>query len=420
MLGPCQPLQAVYPVTEHGGKRRSFQPKWFDLPDAKHWLEYSLKADSLFCFACRMFATQSQGDINEQNWMVSGVRGSNWKNAIRAIRKHTSTYFHINNMKSWKCYIKQTPVDCMLSEQRQAELSRRQHEIEFNREVVHRLLDIIIFLAQNNLPFRGHRESESARNRGKFLGLVELQARRDPVLKEHLEKSKQNCHYLSPDIQNEFISLLADGVIDKIIVQVKEAQLFTLLLDETSDISRDEQVSFILRYVNGTGKIEESFIGVVAVRQTDHDTLVSAIKEIFEKHGLSLQNLRGQGYDGAANMSGHYSGVQAMIRKENSKAIYMHCHVHILNLVIVETCSKNNIASNFFGTVQSLYNFIEGSTKRHGIFVDTVHPRLSEPRLSESSIIRMHSMTTPMQNYPHVQAHSQPRYEANKINCTHD
>ena len=28
--------------------------------------------------------------------------------------------------------------------------------------------------------------------------------------------------------------------------------------------------------------------------------------------------------------------------------------------------------------------------------ITTVHPRLSEPRLSESSIIRMHSMTTPM------------------------
>lgn len=56
------------------------------------------------------------------------------------------------------------------------------------------------------------------------------------MLKEHLEKYKKNCQYLSPDIQNEFISLLADGVIDKIIVQVKEAKYFTLLLDETSDI----------------------------------------------------------------------------------------------------------------------------------------------------------------------------------------
>ena len=77
-----------------------------------------------------------------------------------------------------------------------------------------------------------------------------------------------------------------------------------------------------------------------------------AIKEVFEKYGLSLHNLHGQGYDCAANMSGPYSGVQAMIRKENNKAIYMHCHAHILNLVLVESCSKNTIACNFFGDVQ--------------------------------------------------------------------
>ena len=134
-------------------------------------------------------------------------------------------------------------------------------------------------------------------------------------------------------------------------MQVK-AQFFTLLLDETSDVSRQEQVSFILWYVNGDGKIEERFIGVIAVKQTDHETLVLAIREVFRKHGLSFNNLRGQGYDGAANMCGQYSGVQAMIRKENSKAIYTHCHAHILNLVIVESCSKNSIACYFFGTLQ--------------------------------------------------------------------
>ena len=65
---------------------------------------------------------------------------------------------------------------------------------------MYRLLEIIIFLAQYNLSFRGHQESESARNQGNICGLVNHQPKHDPVLKEHLEKSKQNCQYLSPDI----------------------------------------------------------------------------------------------------------------------------------------------------------------------------------------------------------------------------
>ena len=152
-------------------------------------------------------------------------------------------------------------------------------------------------------------------------------------------------------IQNEFISLLADAVVDEINLQVKQAKYFTLLLDETADVSRQEQVSFILRCVDGSGKISEHFVIVTAVKRTDHETLTLPIKETFQKYGLSLQDLRGQGYDGAANTSGHYSGIQAMTSKENSKAIYMYCHAHILNLVLVESCSKNDITCNFFGDI---------------------------------------------------------------------
>uniref|UniRef100_A0A1X7V699 TTF-type domain-containing protein n=1 Tax=Amphimedon queenslandica TaxID=400682 RepID=A0A1X7V699_AMPQE len=358
----------TYPKSGSGGKKRCFQSKWFSLAVCKEWLEYSLRADAMFCFSCHNFATQN--DVNKMGWIVNGVQGTNWKNATRAIKKHSTTSFHVHSMKSWKCYLEQTPVDYLLNDQRISELSRRQQEIDFNRKVVHRILEIIILLSIDNLSFPGHQESESICNRGNFLAIVHHQAKYDFVIKEHLENSKKNCHYLSPEIQNEFISLLANAVVDKIVTQVEQAKYFTLLLDETSDVSREEQVSFILRYVNSFGAIVEHFIAVTSVKQTDHKTLTLATKETFQKYGLSLKDLRGQGYNGAANMSGHYAGVQAMICKENSKAIYMHCHAHILNLVLVESCNKNNFTCNFFGDIQSVYTFINGNTKRHTIFID--------------------------------------------------
>jgi hypothetical protein len=39
---------------------------------------------------------------------------------------------------------------------------------------------------------------------------------------------------------------------------------------------------------------------------------------------LTLEKLRGQGYDGAATMSGVYSGVQAGIKEMQPRAIYVH------------------------------------------------------------------------------------------------
>ena len=43
-----------------------------------------------------------------------------------------------------------------------------------------------------------------------------------------------------------------------------------------------------------------------------------------------------QGYDGAAVMSGCVSGVQKRIRDLVPQAIYVHCHAHCLNLVLVD------------------------------------------------------------------------------------
>ncbi|KAI4825927.1 hypothetical protein KUCAC02_021587 [Chaenocephalus aceratus] len=49
---------------------------------------------------------------------------------------------------------------------------------------------------------------------------------------------------------------------------------------------------------------------------------------------LELKHVYGQGYDGAANMSGMYKGLQARIRAHNEKALYVHCKAHCLNLVL--------------------------------------------------------------------------------------
>ena len=128
-------------------------------------------------------------------WIVNGVWATNWKNTTQAI-KHSTTCFHVNSMKSWKCYLEQIPIDCLLNEQRISELSWQRQKIDFNRKVIYRILEIIILLA---LSFRGHRESESVHNRVNFLVIVNHQAKYDPVLKEQLEKSKKNCQYLSSE-----------------------------------------------------------------------------------------------------------------------------------------------------------------------------------------------------------------------------
>ena len=105
-------------------------------------------------------------------------------------------------------------------------------------------------------------------------------------------------------------------------------------MDETSDISRKEQVSFCcVRYINDNCDVQEHFIGITTINLTDGQTLVDTIEGVLGKHNLNIEVICGQAYDGAANMSGQYCGVQSTMVPRDSTAVYVHCQAHVLALL---------------------------------------------------------------------------------------
>lgn len=93
------------------------------------------------------------------------------------------------------------------------------------------------------------------------------------------------------------------------------------------------------------------------------ENLANTIIELLEKLGLSINYLRGQGYDGAANMSGKFKGTQTYILKQQPLAVYIHCYSHCLNLALVKACSIQPVR-NMIGIVEEVTNFIRDSPKR--------------------------------------------------------
>ena len=66
--------------------------------------------------------------------------------------------------------------------------------------------------AEHNMAFRGSNDQLYNHSNGNFLGLVQLLASFDPVLKDHLLRAvatPNSAHYMSKRIQNEIINLLA-------------------------------------------------------------------------------------------------------------------------------------------------------------------------------------------------------------------
>ncbi|KAL6499900.1 hypothetical protein OROGR_027810 [Orobanche gracilis] len=64
------------------------------------------------------------------------------------------------------------------------------------------------------------------------------------------------------------------------------------------------------------GKVEEQFLGLVHVGDTTTLSLRSEIISLLVEHSLSPSKIRGQGYDGANNMTGEINGLKALIMED--------------------------------------------------------------------------------------------------------
>jgi len=128
---------------------------------------------------------------------------------------------------------------------------------------------------------------------------------------------------ISPQIQNEVIDAIGIVVEKKIVERVKLSTFYSILCDETTDRSTVEQMTICVQYVDTINFIiREDFLGFIEMTSTTGMAIRDAIKYKLERIGLSMDNLRGQGYDGGANMAGKNNGVQALISKEQPLAIH--------------------------------------------------------------------------------------------------
>ncbi|KAK1392538.1 zinc finger MYM-type protein 1-like [Heracleum sosnowskyi] len=118
------------------------------------------------------------------------------------------------------------------------------------------------------LAFRGHDESEESNKKGNFLTFLQFLADHNEEIKRVvLDKAPENNKLTSLDIQKDVVKAMAVET-TKIILSELGGDLFSILVDESRDISVKEQMIVLLRYVDKSGCIVERFLGVVHVGDT--------------------------------------------------------------------------------------------------------------------------------------------------------
>jgi hypothetical protein len=171
--------------------------------------------------------------------------------------------------------------------------------------------------------------------------------------------------------------VLCKRILHSILLELGD-DVFSLLVDESRDISWKEQMAVVLRYVDKYGIVKERFVGLIHVIETTLASPQASIDALFAELKLSLKQVRGQGYDGASNMRGEFNGLQSLIMRENPSAYYVHCFAHQLQLVLVAVVRKHEGVSEFFTKIYDLLTVVGGSAKRRDLIRDINHDRVSE------------------------------------------
>lgn len=364
--GPCQPKDhefhnGEYPQDEY---KRRFHSSWYSrqLLDNtfinREWLTYSQKLNKMFCLSCILY-----GNNPTKAWVKDGL--SYWKNGLMSIRQHETTSTHV--MATLKIKLKKNTLPLLPSL-----IEKKNHQISFNREVVKQLIEITIFLARHNLLFRGHDEKWTSDLKGNFKDMVILLSQYSPMLSGHINnlkiKGKKENSFISWDRQNLLIESIAQYISSVIKSQILTARYFSICIDSTFDVSHREQLSFIVRYLFD-GKIYERLIAIVESPYTTGQALFELFNKVMDNCNLDWKNnLVGQSYDGAANMRGTYNGLQAKIYNINTRAVYIWCYAHHLNLIVLSAVGSCKEAVNLFGNLEKLHTFISNSKKRSEMY----------------------------------------------------
>lgn len=358
---------ANFKFPRSGERNLKFQYQWLN---SYKWLLYSSKDDGAYCRYCVFFCNEAVGkgsNVKAKTLVTNPYR--NWKNALEQFSYHQKLTYHENaqtfgdNFKD--VYDKKIPNIVVQLD----EITKK--EIELNRKIVSSIIETIVLIGRQDIACRGHRDfgpifmEMPEENDGNFRSLLRFRVSSgDSVLQKHLEATKSR--YTSPIIQNEIIEICGKVITDKIILKVIDAKYFSILADETTDISGIEQFSFSIRYVDKTGEtkvLREDFLTFVAVTDVTGEGLSNTIRKICQDLHLDMNFLVGQGYDGASAMSGKFKGCAARITAIYPQALYVHCMNHVLNLSVGDSCTVPMIR-NALGIMNEIINFFRSSAQR--------------------------------------------------------
>jgi hypothetical protein len=268
------------------------------------------------------------------------------------------------------------------------------------------IVKTIIFCGKQNIPLRGHRDDDEIvtnslplHNEGNFCALVRFRVEaEDKTLENHLRNASSRATYIGKTTQNALIECCRLEVLDEILKQVHDADFYSIMFDEASDVSGKAQISLVLRYIftdptSGSPCIKEdfvtfidAFVELVASRKkkngpedvdndTDEDsigdssdneqskrdkelsltgvTLSEIVLAEMRNMNLNFKSCVGIGTYGCSVMLGERNGAVKKMQEVVINAVATPCYAHKLNLSL-SVSSKILIIKNATSVIKEV------------------------------------------------------------------
>ncbi|XP_067123238.1 zinc finger protein 862-like [Centruroides vittatus] len=299
--------------SEKKGKNypQNFCDKWLQMGEFKTWLRRStVYPNKAFCAVCQK--------------TISGN--------VCHLRRHATNTKHKQAMKSLETVKSRGLLEAF---QRK---SNQQEKLEAE-------LKLAMFCVEHNLPIKimDHlpkliqsvcHDSNIAKD------LKVARTKTTELIKEKL--SAKSCEEMTSVLQN-----------------VK----FSLIIDETTDISSTKCLAVIARYFdNSSGKARDRFMGLLQVQQATAEAIYHSMMELLINLNIPAQNMIGFGADNASVMMGESGGVKALIKKDNPNIFVLGCVCHSFSLCVSQACNK--LPRTIEDLVRNIYAYFAHSSKR--------------------------------------------------------
>ncbi|XP_046842027.1 zinc finger MYM-type protein 1-like [Xenia sp. Carnegie-2017] len=259
---------------KHG---RYFQGQWLRNYE---WLVYNREKNKAFCEIC------------STHFKIKGVFGSyevgfdNWKKGCEKFNEHENSYAH--------------KEACATSDKGQLSISIACSSLALETQQLRRKglishLQTLKTLLRQGIAIRGRTDFESNIHQFNLDKAIN-----DKALKLLLD---ENRYVTAHDILDEQKQMIVLNARRHLIVKILVRESFSILADESSDVSKKEQLSFSVRTCDDNYEVSEDFVGIYECLQgLSSDALLYYTKDILLRCGMEGHKMAAMGFDGASAM----------------------------------------------------------------------------------------------------------------------